>query len=712
MILIAASCAIALSLSAPARSMQSPDSLGAARRIAATAQLAAQEYRLGVAGGRVAARAEVEEARLFLSEARRTAPGLPADVRDTVARQLDRLLELVVTTGSPDAIDAGVRRMTLDLESRLGVSLEEIPSRAPSLARGRAVYQQECATCHGVQGKGDGAAAAGLEPPPANLADRVALRDATPLDFYRRVSIGVVGTAMPAYEHTLSANDRWAVAVYATVLRLPNPAGDVPSELRDFTETGRMSDAQLATALAASGDSSAPRIAAVRSAEPGPVAIGPVFARVRVQADSAVALASSGRAEAAGAAALDAYITFEQVERTLRAKRPELAAAVEASFAALRTSAAGGAPPQALAAARSSLATELERAERALGETLSPANLFAQSFVILVREGLEAILVVGALMAFLAKTGASHRKRDIHLGVGAAVLLSLLTAAALETVFRLSPANQEVLEGATMLLAAVVLFYVSYWLLSKMEVAKWNRFVRSKVENALSSGSALALASVAFLAVYREGFETVLFYKALFVAGGSGASVAAVVGGMVAGSVLMAGVYVAINRFGVRLPLKPLFAVTGGFLYYMAVVFAGKGIAELQEGGLIPTTVVAWAPRVPPLGIYPTVESLAAQGVLFTLLLAALVWTFVLEPRRFRVTSVLVPDRAAPTATGGASPSAAAPGRQAVAVNRETSRELLRSLERMEADLAEIRAEIERMRSRLAGARSETSRQP
>ncbi|MGH7628259.1 MAG: FTR1 family iron permease, partial [Gemmatimonadales bacterium] len=425
------------------------------------------------------------------------------------------------------------------------------------------------------------------------------------------------------------------------------------------------------------------------------------------QVDSAVALARGGQAEAAGAAALDAYMTFEQVERSLRAKEPELAASVEASFAALRTSAGGGAPTATLTGARSRLAADLERAERALGESLAPLNLFVQSFVILVREGLEAILVVGALMAFLARTGAGHRKRDIHLGVAAAIVLSLITALAIETVFRLSPARQEALEGLTMAAAAFLLFYVSYWLLSKMEVAKWNQFVRSRMQDALSSGSVLALASVAFLAVYREGFETVLFYKALFVSAGTSGSALAILAGMSAGAVLMAGVYVAINRFGVRLPLKPLFAVTGAFLYYMAFVFAGKGVGELQEGGLLPTTIVAGAPRLPALGIYPTAESLLAQGMLVVLLVVAIVWTFVIEPRRLRVTSVLVPD--APVRSP-APPGIAGGVRAAAPLTSEASRELLRSLERMAADLAELRAEVERMRSRLTDARSRASR--
>jgi high-affinity iron transporter len=159
--------------------------------------------------------------------------------------------------------------------------------------------------------------------------------------------------------------------------------------------------------------------------------------------------------------------------------------------------------------------------------------------------------------------------------------------------------------------------------------------VKSKVNDALSSGSSLALASAAFLAVYREGFETVLFYKALFLTGGPGTSSMPILAGILFGAAILVGIYIAISRFGVRLPLKPFFGVTSAFLYYMAFVFAGKGVAELQGGGVLPTTIVSWAPRMPALGIYPTVESLLAQSVLVILLLAALIWTFVIEPRRY-----------------------------------------------------------------------------
>jgi high-affinity iron transporter len=693
MILIGAAL-LATSLFGPLQ-RSDPNQAPLVRRLAATAQLAAQEYRIGIVDGKVVAQAEVDEARLFLQESRRSAALLPAEARKEALGQIDSLLHLVSRLAEPDSVDARVQRLARSLATRFSISLDEIPSTPPSLARGAAVYRTNCAGCHGNLGQGDGPLAKDLEPKPANLADARALSDQSPLDYFRRISIGVVGTAMPAFETRLSPNDRWAVALYATVLRLPPDSGLVPPGLQSFATTARMSDEEVLAALGPRDPTvGLAAVAAVRSfqRDASVDADARVFARVRAQIDSTYALARQGDT-AASTRAFDAYMTFEQVERSVRAKNPALAAELEAAFAAFRTRAAGGATGAELDRIRRQLDAGLENAERTLVDEISPANLFLQSFIILLREGLEAILLVGALMTFLVRMGAAHRKRDINIGVGAAIAASLLTAFALETIFHLSPANREALEGATMIVATVVLFYVSYWLLSKMEVVKWNHFVKSKVQDALTSGSGLALASAAFLAVYREGFETVLFYKALFLAGGSAAATMPILGGIILGSVVMVVIYVAISRFGLRLPLKPFFGVTSAFLYYMAFVFGGKGVAELQEGGYLQTTIVEGAPRVPALGIYPTLESLLVQGILLGLLLAALVWTFLIEPKRRR-------NRASPPEPLRAEPQPAIPP----PVPQEASKELLRSLERMEADLGEMRAEVERMKSNLTEA--------
>jgi high-affinity iron transporter len=408
--------------------------------------------------------------------------------------------------------------------------------------------------------------------------------------------------------------------------------------------------------------------------------------------DSAYRLARVGQSQASGAAALDAYVAFERVERELRVKNPALTAKIEAAFATLRERSTAALSSRDLETMREELARSLDQAEDTLGDRLTPVSLFTQSLVVLLREGLEAILVVGALMAFLVKTGATDRRRDIHWGVGAALLASLLTAVAVETVFRIAPAHQEGLEGITLMVAVVMLFSVSYWLLSKLEVAHWNRFVKSRMTEALGRRSTVALAAVAFLAVYREGVETVLFYKALALSGGAGATWPPIVAGMAVGGAALGVVYLAINRWGVKLPLKPFFGTTSAFLYVMAFVFAGKGVAELQEAGWVALTPVPGAPRWPAFGVYPTAESLGAQAVLLLLATLALVWIFFVSPRRLKVTSSLVPEPG----------EAAAPNRTRRPPT-DRDRNLLRSIERIEADLSEIRAELARMKDGVRG---------
>ena len=558
---------------------QAADSLAPARRVVAAASLAAKEYALGVtpAGGQIVLPEEVDEAKLFIEQAQFDVPGLPVSAREVAGHALTRLSEMLNRLAPPDS----VRLMTAALISRITAAaggpkvIEQLPSRAPSLERGAVVFRERCASCHGETGRGDGPKAKALEgPPPASLADPATMGGTTLLEIFRRVAIGVPGTAMPEFADDLSVEDRWAVAAYV----------------------GAMQYGGSATAA--------------------------TFAAVRRQVDSALALRSEK-------IAFDAYLTFEQVETEVRAKNGWLATELETTFGWLRTRAvrADDAERRAI---RERLLAGLERAERVVADRPSGMSLFVASFFLLVREGFEAILIVAALMTFLAKAGAPERRRDVARGAWLAVAASLVTWVLVELLFQITPGQRETIEGGTMLLAAAVLFYVSYWLLSKIEAAKWTAFVRGKMQSALSSGSGMALTAVAFLAVYREGFETILFYKALFTS--AGASGVPVVGGIAAGSVGLVAVYVLINQLGLRVAMKPFFAVTGVMLYYMAFVFAGKGIAELQGARIVPLTVIEGAPRIPFLGLYPTLESLVVQGLLLALALVAAAWA--LRPKR------------------------------------------------------------------------------
>jgi high-affinity iron transporter len=276
--------------------------------------------------------------------------------------------------------------------------------------------------------------------------------------------------------------------------------------------------------------------------------------------------------------------------------------------------------------------------------TGSGFQAFWASFLIIFREGLEAILVIGAIVAFLLKTGHRERLRSIWIGVGAALAASAVTAVILKTLLSAMPATREVIEGVTMLIAVAVLFSVSYWLISKVEAAKWQQFIQEKVTNALEHGGGRALAFVAFLAVYREGAETALFYQALF---NEGTRVLMPISlGMLVGAVVLAVIFTLFYRFGVRIPLRYLFGSTSVLLYYMAFVFMGKGIRELQEGNAISITILPGFPHVELLGLYPTLETLIAQLVLLVLFVFALLKTF--WPRR-AVTLPTMPQD--PTAT-------------------------------------------------------------
>jgi high-affinity iron transporter len=310
----------------------------------------------------------------------------------------------------------------------------------------------------------------------------------------------------------------------------------------------------------------------------------------------------------------------------------------------------------------------------------SGSEAFWQSFLIIVREGFEAILVIGAVVAFLIKTGHRERLRSIWTGVALAVVASALTAVVLKTLLAAMPASREFIEGATLLLAVAVLFSVSYWLISKVEAAKWQQFIREKVTTALDHGGGRALAFVAFLAVYREGAETALFYQALF---NEGPHVALPLSlGIAAGGVVLAVIFTLFYRFGVRIPLRPFFSVTSVLLYYMAFVFTGKGIRELQEGNIIPLSAIRGFPHVEALGLYPSWQGVLSQLALLLLFAFAVLKTF--WPKR----SVTLPT-VEPTAVVAAP---VVPTQEIAAMRRENE-ELRRRLTALEEALGREPAE-------------------
>lgn len=246
------------------------------------------------------------------------------------------------------------------------------------------------------------------------------------------------------------------------------------------------------------------------------------------------------------------------------------------------------------------------------------------SLTIILREGLEALLIVAAITAYLIKNQAQDKVYIVKNSVIVGLVASLITAVIFQWLFTNSGASRELLEGITMLIAVVVLFFMSYWLLSKVEATQWKRYLENKLSASITTGSLFGLWFASFLAVYREGAETVLFYYAL-ASGASSEALAGLFSGLAAGVVILVALFFVMRYSVVKLPLKPFFIFTGSFMYLMAFVFAGKGVLELIEGKLFEPTLLSGVPEISLLGIYPYMETLIPQGILILAAAFALV---------------------------------------------------------------------------------------
>ena len=279
---------------------------------------------------------------------------------------------------------------------------------------------------------------------------------------------------------------------------------------------------------------------------------------------------------------------------------------------------------EAKKAEEAAAAAEAAQAEETTKQSDPRLLTFLGAFGIIVREGLEAILVIAAIIAYLVKSGNGKNLKNVYIGVLAGILASFIAAAILawaKSAFASAGMAQEIIEGITALIAVCVLFYVSNWMISKAEAASWSRYIDSKVQSSVERSSSFALAFTAFLSVFREGAEVVLFYQPMLSEGNAGM----VWLGFGVGCVVLVFVYLAITKLSIKLPIKVFFTATSILMAVMCVSFLGSGIKELAEGNVFDVTLQV--PGIPEndvlqvLGIYPYLETLVPQLILAVILL-------------------------------------------------------------------------------------------
>jgi high-affinity iron transporter len=642
MIRAALAAVLFLAVVAPARA-DDPMREEQARRTIHLLEYIAADYPGAVQDGRVVSEGEFAEQLDFAAQIRTQLTALGATGNDPLLGALAGFDAALAAHADAAAIAAQAHALAADVRERFGV--RALPPRTPDLAKGRALYAQTCAGCHGATGAGDGPAGKGLDPRPARFLDRDRAGALSPFALFSTVTYGIAGTGMVGFEKQLDEAARWDLAFYVGSLGFGVDeiargkalvAADRDAALARVPDLATLTH-ESAAALAG-GDADAAALVAYLRLDPDALQ-GKELPLSVAQRRLAESFDAFQRGDAARALDLgvSAYLDgFEHAEPALNAIDGPLRTSIEAEFVRYRAALRSGSSAAEITAIHRSLAEQLARADQELaGAGLAPTAVFAGALTILAREGLEAVLLVVAILAVLRRAGRLDATRFVHAGWISALVAGAATWWIASNVVAMSGASREVVEGVSALLAAAILFYVSYWLLSRTEAARWQAFLDDRLKSALSRGSLGMLAFLSFVAVYRECFETVLFFQALAAQAGPDGR-GSLLAGIAAGAAVLGLLALVVFRFGQRLPMRRFFAASSLLLYGLSVVLAGHGVAALQEAGWIPATPVSLF-RFEWLGIYPTVQGLALQAVLLVAAFAALplvVGSFQSEPKR------------------------------------------------------------------------------
>jgi high-affinity iron transporter len=391
-------------------------------------------------------------------------------------------------------------------------------------------------------------------------------------------------------------------------------------------------------------------VAAVLVLPPGAAAQGVSIDEAKAEveiarqlSERAVEAVEDGDGERGYELARSAYLDhFELVEIPLRLRDPNLVLDIESKFADLRDRIREGATLEEIEEIEREVQRGLDDVERAITDkgVAAPLVAFGFSFSILFREGLEAVLLVAILLGSLEAARARNYRRPLALGAAGAVVATAVTFALASTVIEIAPVNRELLEAMAAVLAMAVLFAVTFWLVSRLEQRRWMEFMRARVSAAVTAGGAAAFAGLGFTAVYREGFETVLFYQALTLFA-EGLTLWVVLGA-VAAALGLAGLGYAVLGLGRTLPIRTMLMGGAGILLLLSVAFVGNAVRSLQEVDIIGVTPIdgGWA-RLPIFiaeltGIHPTVEGIVAQAVLLAVYVLGGLYVFAWKPARER----------------------------------------------------------------------------
>lgn len=586
----------------------------------------AVDYREAVRDGTIVSADEYAEMVEFVASAKERLDALPSSGdKANLQKQVIDLQAAIGRKAAPELVAALSRSLAANLIKAYPVPLA--PIAVPDFERGRALYVEHCASCHGADGNGKGPASAGLNPPPIAFTDKERASERSIFALYQVIEQGLDGTSMASFAH-LPSQDRWDLALY--VGSLAYPAGDAgkgeqlwkaDANLRRQTTLASLIGERPVTLVATLGEEKADEMTAYLRRNPGAVIqqTNAPLTLARTRLGEAASAYEKGDRRAATDLALSAYLDgVEPVEPLLSAHNNALKARIEGAMGELRAAIQRGAAVDDVRARVKALDGLFGDAEAALDpHQATPWSSFFAAFTVLLREALEALLIVVVMLTLLRKAGRQDVEVYIHGGWISALGAGALTWAAATYLISISGAGRELTEGFGSLLAAFILLWVGIWMHGKSQADAWQRYIRDKLGHALSRRSAWGLFGLSFLVVYREVFETILFYAAIWNEENAGAVLAGA-GAAIVGLMVIAW---ALMRYGRALPVGKFFAYSSALLAVLCIALMGKGISALQEAGWLPISPLSGFISVDILGLYPTVESISAQVAMAALIL-------------------------------------------------------------------------------------------
>jgi high-affinity iron transporter len=501
---------------------------------------------------------------------------------------------------------------------KLGV-MEVAPSKWPDRHHGKLLYEQNCTSCHGVTGHGDGPSGGSLDPKPSNFHD-TKMDGLSPFQLFNTIRLGVPGTGMASFSD-LSDSEVWDLAFYLVSLRHEGSHAQVSLSV-PLSEAATSSDAVLREKYGLSQAA----IGSLRINGSGLREDQTLLLFAREKLDESLRQFEAGYFDAAKTSAITAYLEgVEPVEPTLRNRRTELLNDIERKMAEVRARIDRRVPVSELATSIGEAKALLQKAEELLQEKEGSAFLaFTVASGIVLREAFEATLLLITLLGVIRSLGMPRAARYVHAGWIAAVVVGLITWFFSGWLMKMSGAQRETLEGAISGFAVVILLYFGFWLHRHTEIGKWHAFINDLVKAAVDKKSLFILGTVAFMGVFREAFETVLFLRALLLETGPENEWALGSGVVISFLTVLILSAMAI-RTSARIPVRKLFLFSSVIMVVLAIILMGKTVHAFQETGAISITYLTLPFSSEILGLYPTLETLVAQISVFLLIVCFLI---------------------------------------------------------------------------------------